>query len=154
MNSMPVEKRMFPNPTKGDMMPPTAKPAVPRSAEATPAFSLSHSMANVLEAVKVMPAIERRAKTNVSYIQKLHPCDRAASHAKDSHNMPLLPMCNASFIVGNLTATVEAMADGHGYGICPETQAELHGGKAVMFLHDERSRCDIHEKYSHRKSVL
>ena len=101
---------MFPNPTKGDMMPPTAKPAVPRSAEATPAFSLSHSMANVLEAVKVMPAIERRAKTNVSYIQKLHPCDRAASHAKDSHNMPLLPMCNASFIVGNLTATVEAMA--------------------------------------------
>ena len=109
---------MFPNPTKGDMMPPTAKPAVPRSAEATPAFSLSHSMANVLEAVKVMPAIERRAKTNVSYIQKLHPCD------------------------------------GHGYGICPETQAELHGGKAVMFLHDERSRCDIHEKYSHRKSVL
>ena len=70
-----------------------------RSAEATPAFSLSHSMANVLEAVKVMPAIERRAKTNVSYIQKLHPCDRAASHAKDSHNMPLLPMCNASFIV-------------------------------------------------------
>ena len=110
MNSMPVEKRMFPNPTKGDMMPPTAKPAVPRSAEATPAFSLSHSMANVLEAVKVMPAIERSAKTNVSYIQKLHPCDRAASHAKDSHNMPLLPMCNASFIVGNLTATVEAMA--------------------------------------------
>ena len=38
------EKRMFPNPTKGDMMPPTAKPAVPRSAEATPAFSLSHSI--------------------------------------------------------------------------------------------------------------
>ena len=49
-------------------------------------------------------------QTNVSYIQKLHPCDRAASHAKDSHNMPLLPMYNASFIVGNLTATVEAMA--------------------------------------------
>ena len=101
---------MFPNPTKGDMMPPTAKPAVPRSAEATPAFSLSHSMANVLEAVKVMPAMERRAKTNVSYIQSYILATKLQTMRKTATTLPLLPMYNASFICGQFDRNVEAMA--------------------------------------------
>ncbi len=77
--------------------------------------------------------------------QGCQPCERQPQHA-------IAADVQCVFHRGQFDRN--GRCNGHGYGICPEAQAELHGGKAVMLLHDERSRCDIHEEYSHRESVL
>ena len=54
-NITPVETRMFPIPTKGETMPPNEKQTAPNNAEAVPALSRSHSIANAVDVVNVIP---------------------------------------------------------------------------------------------------
>lgn len=65
-NRNPAELLISPIPTKGDTIPPNAKPIAPKRAEATPAFLRSQSIAKVLEAVKAIPTIESKQKINTS----------------------------------------------------------------------------------------
>lgn len=53
-------------PTRGETMPPNEKQTAPNSAEAVPAFVRSHSMANVVEVVNVIPIIKRTAISSSS----------------------------------------------------------------------------------------
>lgn len=46
-------------PTRGETMPPNEKQTAPNSAEAVPAFVRSHSMANAVEVVNVIPIIKK-----------------------------------------------------------------------------------------------
>lgn len=54
-NIIPVETKIFPMPTKGETMPPKEKLTAPSNAEAVPALVRSHSIANAVEVVKVIP---------------------------------------------------------------------------------------------------
>ena len=53
-------------PTRGETMPPNEKQTAPNSAEAVPAFVRSHSMANAVEVVNVIPIIKRTAISSSS----------------------------------------------------------------------------------------
>ena len=51
----PVEYIVLPRPTSGETMPPKANPAAPSRADAVPDSERVHSMASVVEVVKVRP---------------------------------------------------------------------------------------------------
>jgi len=51
-------------PTRGETMPPNEKQTAPNSAEAVPAFVRSHSMANAVEVVNVIPIINVKKINN------------------------------------------------------------------------------------------
>lgn len=87
-NKKPVDILISPIPTRGDTIPPNAKPIAPKRAEATPAFLRSQSIAKVLEAVKDIPTIESRQKINISYTQKLQFRKNAAETNMEISSIP------------------------------------------------------------------
>lgn len=66
MNIKPVDDMMLPMPTSGETIPPAAKHTAPKSADAVPEFSRSHSMAIAVVEVKVSPIEKRRKIMNSS----------------------------------------------------------------------------------------
>lgn len=58
--AVPVEVKIFPNPTSGEMIPPKANPEAPSKADATPALARTQFIANVFDAVKVRPNIKEQ----------------------------------------------------------------------------------------------
>ena len=65
---IPEDVSISPIPTSGETIPPKAKQTAPSKAEAVPAFSRWHSMANVVVEVKVSPITKRRKNKNLSLI--------------------------------------------------------------------------------------
>ena len=57
---------MFPIPTKGETMPPNEKQTAPNNAKAVPALSRSHSIANAVDVVNVIPIIKRTVSNRSS----------------------------------------------------------------------------------------
>ena len=66
MNINPVDDMILPIPTSGETMPPAAKHTAPKSADAVPEFSRSHSMAIAVVEVKVKPIEKSRNIMNTS----------------------------------------------------------------------------------------
>lgn len=98
-NIIPVETKIFPMPTKGETMPPKEKLTAPSNAEAVPALVRSHSIANAVEVVKVIPIINSTASSNNSYTQKLQPKDNAAHSSTEKTSIPMQPI-NVPFPAG------------------------------------------------------
>ena len=110
VNRIPAETIMSPRLTRGDTRPPKAYPAVPRRAEAVPAFSCSLSMASALDAVNDSPAMASSRKSRISYIQNPQPTARAAQSTADTASIPSFPVFRARSIVLNLEARAAVMA--------------------------------------------
>ena len=89
---IPVDTRISPSPTKGETIPPEAKQTAPNSAEAVPALSRWHSIANVVVDVKVSPIINNKTSRSASYIQKLHPVISAVHSPSAATAMPTQPI--------------------------------------------------------------
>ena len=73
-------------------MPPNEKLTAPSNAEAVPALVRSHSIANAVEVVKVIPIINSTASSNSSYTQKLQPKDNAAHSSIEKTSIPMQPI--------------------------------------------------------------
>ena len=67
-------------PTRGETMPPNEKQTAPNSAEAVPAFVRSHSMANAVEVVNVIPIIKRTAISTVHKSRSCNPKAKAEAY--------------------------------------------------------------------------
>lgn len=104
----PVEVKMFPNPTSGEMIPPKANPEAPSKADATPALARSQFIANVFDAVKVRPNIKSNTINNDSYIQKLQSRLSAIKSTNEITVMPMLPRNTAISGCGKRTVMAEA----------------------------------------------
>lgn len=134
--AVPVEVKIFPNPTSGEMIPPKANPEAPSKADATPALARTQFIANVFDAVKVRPNIKSKTTNNDSYIQKSQSRQSAIKSTVETTVIPMLPRNTA--ISGCEKCTVIAEANTMDTALMAKTQTEHHGRKSIMLLHDKR----------------